>query len=200
MTDRRLVLDLETKKTFDEVGGRSRLDQLGISVVGVYLYGTGEYQIFEEKDFGPLQNLLINSSLIIGFNHISFDMPVLQPYLSIGVTELPLFDIMVEIQKMVGHRVGLDSVAQATLALGKTGSGIDAIRFYREGRMEELKAYCLNDVKVTKEIYDYGIKHKKIAYLSKFGQAKKEIKVDWRPPRPAEIKEASHIPAQYKLF
>lgn len=202
MTDKRIVLDLETKKTFDEVGGREHLDQLEVTVVGVYQYATGEYSIFEEKELGMLQNLLIDASLIVGFNHVSFDFPVLQPYFTVDVKKLPTFDIMLDFQKKLGHRIGLDSLAKATLGVGKTGHGLDAIRFYRERRMEELKKYCLNDVKVTKEIFDYGMTNEKIFYISKFGNQKKELAVDWKQlATPAKlVPGASPLSAQYKLF
>ncbi len=204
MKDRRLVLDLETKKSFDDVGGRSHLEKLGISVVGVYDYSDDSYVCYLEQDFGRLQNLLIDASLIVGFNHQLFDMPVLQPYLSIDVTQLPLFDIMLDVQKILGHRVSLDSVASATLGIGKTGSGLDAIKYYNEGRWDELKSYCLNDVKVTKEVFDYGIEHKKIAFMSKFGGQKKDILVNWSDfsgRKAAKAIEAKPAPqAQYKLF
>lgn len=198
--DKRIVLDLETKKTFDEVGGRDHMDKLGISVVGVYDYASNEYQSFEEGELGMLQNVLIDASLIIGFNHVGFDMPVLQPYLSVNVGELPLFDIMLDFYNQVGHRIGLDAMAKATLGVGKTGHGMDAIRYYREGKIQELKQYCLNDVKVTKEIFDYGIEFGKILYFSKRGQEKRELKVDWKKyKRPRKTLETSQ-PAQYKLF
>lgn len=199
MGDNRVVIDLETIKTYDEVGGRDHFDQLGVSVVGVYEYATNSFRIFEAGELGQLQNLLINASLVIGFNHVGFDLPVLQPHLTIDVKQIPTFDIMLEIQKQLGHRVSLDSVAKATLGEGKTGHGIDAIRFYREGRMKELKEYCLNDVRVTKEVFDYGVGKKKIFYLSKLGNQKKELPVDWK----AHTDPASDlpvIPAQYKLF
>lgn len=199
MTDRRVVLDLETKKTFDEVGGRDRMDQLGITVVGVYQYATNEYLTFEESELGQLQNLLIDASLIIGFNHIGFDLPVMQPYLSVDVKNLPVFDIMADFQKRMGHRIGLDSIAKATLGIGKTGHGLDAIRFYREGKIRELKEYCLNDVKVTKEVFDYGIESKKIFYYSKMGNQKRELAVEWGEyKKPRQSLETP--PAQYKLF
>lgn len=199
--DRRLVLDLETKRTFDEVGGRDHLDKLEITVVGIYDYSTGEYRVYEEKELGKLQNVLINCSLVIGFNHVSFDFPVLQPYLSIDLNKIAAFDIMLDFQKRLGHRIGLDAIAQATLGIGKTGHGIDAIRFYREGKMEELKRYCLNDVKVTKEIFDYGIHNKKIYYLSKMGSQKKELAVDWDIYKKLKtLNQAPAEPAQYKLF
>ncbi len=198
--DRRVVLDIETKRTFDEVGGREHLDQLEVTVVGVYDYATDTYRTYEEKEMGQLQNLLINSSLIVGFNHVGFDMPVLQPYFSIDVKTLPLFDIMVDFQARAGHRIGLDSIAQATLGVGKTGHGLDAIRFYREGKMKELKEYCLNDVKVTRQVFDYGLENKKIFYLSKMGNQKKELAVDWSPYRKPKESTTSAQPAQYKLF
>ena len=169
MTDRRVVLDLETKKTFDEVGGRDRMDQLGITVVGVYQYATNEYLTFEESELGQLQNLLIDASLIIGFNHIGFDLPVMQPYLSVDVKNLPVFDIMADFQKRMGHRIGLDSIAKATLGIGKTGHGLDAIRFYREGKIRELKEYCLNDVKVTKKFLITVSRVKKSSIIPKWG-------------------------------
>lgn len=204
MTDRRLVLDLETMRSFDDVGGRNHLDKLGVSVVGVYDYADNRYTAFVESEFGQLQNLLIDATLIIGFNHVYFDMPVLQPYLSIDVKKLPCFDIMLDIQEKLGHRVGLDSVASATLGTGKSASGLDAIRYYNEGRWDELKAYCLNDVKVTKEVFDYGIKNKMIRYTSKFGQQQKELKVDWTAyNKNRAVKTfagAAAEPAQYKLF
>jgi hypothetical protein len=204
MKDRRIVLDLETKKSFDDVGGRNNLEKLGISVVGIYDYSTDKYECYEEGDFGRLQNLLIDATLIIGFNHVQFDMPVLQPYLSVDVTKFPLFDIMQDLQKILGHRVGLDSIASATLGIGKTGSGLDAIKYYNEGRMEELKKYCLNDVKVTKEVFDYGLKNKSVSFTSKFGNSKKEVAVNWSAysgKKAAQQVESKPVEqAQYKLF
>lgn len=204
MSDKRLVLDLETKRSFDEVGGRNNLAQLGVSVVGIYNYDTDEYRCYVEKEFGELQNLLIDASLIIGFNHMGFDLPVLQPYLSVDTAKFPCFDIMLDFQARVGHRIGLDVLAKATLGIGKTASGLDAIKYYHEERWDELKSYCLNDVKVTKEIFDYGTQNKKIAYTSKFGQTRKELKVDWSPftnrKSNSSLQNKPPEPAQYKLF
>lgn len=204
MTDKRIVLDLETKRTFDDVGGRNSIDKLGISVVGLYRYDTDKFECYLEQDFGKLQNLLIDASLIIGFNHIGFDMPVLQPYLSIDVKTLPCFDLMVDFQERAGHRIGLDAIATATLGIGKSGSGLDAIRYYNEGRWDELKAYCLKDVEVTRDVFEHGLKNKKILYKSKFGQNTKELKVDWskygKKKAQTLMTETPQEPAQYKLF
>jgi DEAD/DEAH box helicase domain-containing protein len=175
----KIVLDLETQKTFDEVGGRNFSDLL-ISVVGVYRYDEGIYQCFRESQLHLLENLLIDSPLIIGFNHRRFDMPVLEPYLSMDPSQLPMLDILEDISSKIGHRVSLDSVAQATLNIGKTGDGLDAIGYFRKGEWEKLESYCLNDVKVTKEVYEYGQREGRIYYLSRDGSARREVEVDWQ--------------------
>jgi DEAD/DEAH box helicase domain-containing protein len=204
MVDTRIVLDLETKSSFDEAGGRNAVEKLGVSVVGLYRYDSDSYETYVEKDFGQLQNLLIDSSLIVGFNIVYFDLPVLQPYLSIDVKKLPTCDIMLSLQEKLGFRVGLDAVASATLGTGKTATGLDAIKFYKEGRWEELKSYCLSDVKVTKEIFDFGLKNRHVSFRSKYGSTIKEVKVDWSAYGPKKANEAFETtdsePAQYKLF
>ena len=71
-----IVLDLETKKTFDEVGGQHNRHLLGVTVVGVYSYNRKEYRAFKEEEFDELLDLLKNTKLVIGFNSISFDFTV----------------------------------------------------------------------------------------------------------------------------
>ena len=65
--------------------------------------------------------------------------------------------------------------------------------------MKELKEYCLNDVKVTKDVFDFGVENGKISYFSKFGNQKKEIKVDWKKYKKPKA-EGPALQAQYKLF
>jgi len=181
MQENRVILDLETQKSFDEVGGR-KMHLLRVSVVGIYSYFNDKYTTFEEKEIPELEKILKSASLIIGFNIKRFDLPVLEPYLSIPMHSLPTLDIMEEVVRVTGHRVSLNSVAQATLGEVKSGSGLDAIRFFREGKMEKLKRYCLDDVRITREIYEYGLKYGKLAFTSKYGRKKRSIPVSWGIP------------------
>lgn len=185
-----IVLDLETKFTFDEVGGRDKFEALGITVAGVYDYSTGKYEAIEEKDLSKLEKRLESKPLIVGFNSKRFDIPVLKPYLHFDPNILPQLDIMDEIQKVVGHRISLESVAQATLGYGKSGSGLDAIKYYRSGEIDKLKKYCLDDVKVTREVYEYGCKHKELFFTSKYGNSKTRVEVNWERPNEAEAEKA----------
>ena len=182
----KLVLDLETQREFNEVEGR-KPELLLASVVGVYSYQTNRYDAYLEADLRTkLAPRLKEAELVIGFNIRRFDMPVLQPYLAYPVTQIPLLDIMEEVVKNLGHRLSLDSIAQATLGKGKSGSGLDALKWFKEGRFDLITKYCLDDVKLTKEVYEYGKEHGRLFATSRFGPEKLQIAVFW-PERKREL-------------
>ncbi|MBI4399101.1 MAG: ribonuclease H-like domain-containing protein [Candidatus Omnitrophica bacterium] len=188
MPEKIIVIDLETQKGFQDVG-RDKYHRLKISVAGVYSYQKDQYLAIEEKDMMTLEPIIKDADLIVGFNIIGFDLPVLAPYLFSSIDNLPTLDLLAEIEKVLGHRVTLDSVAEATLKRSKTGSGKDAIELFKQGRMEELKRYCLNDVELTKEIYEYGLKHGKVFFRSNRDFRVHEIPVTWKgvkQTKPAE--------------
>lgn len=182
---KQIVLDIETKRGFDEVGGRENFKDLGVSLVGIYRYDTEDYVSYEEKDLVQLGLLLSSAERIIGFNIRRFDFPVLQPYFKdLKLEKLPMLDLLEEVEHRVGHRVSLESVSQATLGIGKSGKGTDAIVYYRNGEIEKLKKYCLDDVRLTKEIFEFGKRWSKIYFLSRDRMGKIEVPVDWRDPDP----------------
>ncbi|MBI3277145.1 MAG: ribonuclease H-like domain-containing protein [Chlamydiae bacterium] len=183
-----IVLDIETQKAFSDID-RRYLDQLGVSVVGIYQSKTNQYTAYEEKELSGLNQILSEASLMIGFNIKSFDYPVLQPHLEIPLQKLPTLDILEEIKNALGHRVSLNSVAQATLGKSKTGDGLEAIRLYKAGEIEKIKAYCLNDVQLTKEVYEYGLRHQSLHYLSKDGTQRLDVKVNWTPLPASQTQE-----------
>lgn len=174
-----LVLDLETQRSFKDVG-KQNLHKLRISVVGTFDYLTQTYEIYEEKDLLKLERRLRETELLVGFNVRRFDLPVLAPYLFAPVENLPVLDLLETVEKVRGHRASLDSIAQPTLKLRKSGTGIDALALYQAGKMEELKRYCLDDVRLTKEVYDYGRENGKIYFTSSRDYQTYEIPVSWR--------------------
>ena len=182
----KLVLDLETKKEFAEVDGR-KPELLGISVCGVYSYETNRYDAYLEAEIKTkLAPRLKDAGLVIGFNIRRFDFPVLQPYLPFPVGTIPMMDIMEEIVKHLGHRVSLGSLGEATLNRGKSGSGLDALQWFKEGRFDLITKYCLDDVKLTKDIYEYGKQHGKLFATSRFSDEKLQIPVFW-PDRKRDL-------------
>lgn len=152
----KLVFDIETKNSFADVGGRENFRNLDVSVVGVYSYGKDEYFCFDESEFDKFGEVARSADLIITFNGRSFDIPILEKYFNFKFSALPHYDIFEEVTAKLGRRIGLGALAEANLegGEGKTATGMDAIRFYQEGKIDELKKYCLQDVKVTKGIFD----------------------------------------------
>lgn len=168
-----LILDVETKKTFDEVGGFFP-DRLGISFVGVCIRkgnsGKGEMRSFWEKDLPDLFPLLEKADVVIGFNVDNFDMQTFVPYYSADITRIPTLDLLVKIKESAGHRIGLDAVAQETLGVGKTGDGLDAIKYFNTQQWDKLEKYCLQDVAVTRDVYDYGLQKGHVKFKNKWNR------------------------------
>ncbi|MBP9865296.1 MAG: ribonuclease H-like domain-containing protein [Candidatus Omnitrophica bacterium] len=178
-----LVFDIETQKSFQEVGGKSRanfLEKLKVSVVGTYDYLTDKYYAYEESEMMVLEQRLRSLGLIVGFNSRRFDLPVLQPYLFMKGEDIPQIDLLEAIEEARGHRASLDSVAGPTLKLHKSGSGKDALVLFKEGKMDELKHYCLDDVKLTRLIFEYGLREDKILFTSTWDYKTYEVPVNWR--------------------
>ena len=172
-----VVLDIETQNSFQEVGGVFH-DKLKISLIGVYFYETGEYKAYMEDELSELWARLERSGRIIGYNTKGFDFPVMNSYYAGDFQKFPNIDVMEEITKHIGFRVKLDDVASATLGYGKSGHGLQAIEFWRKGEIDKLRDYCLMDVKVTKEVYDYGLEHGKVYFMDRSG-LKREVPVDF---------------------
>jgi DEAD/DEAH box helicase domain-containing protein len=168
-----IILDVETKKTFSEVGGYFP-DRLEVSFVGVNIrqrFGEpGEMKAFFEDDLPELFPLLEKADVLVGYNIDGFDLPTLSPYYTGEIEAFPTLDIMDRIKDSFGHRIKLDSVAKETLGKGKIGDGLDAIKYYKNNQLDKLKKYCLQDVKVTRDIYDYGLKTGKVKFRNKWNR------------------------------
>jgi DEAD/DEAH box helicase domain-containing protein len=173
----RLVLDLETQFSFEDVGGRDRLAALKVSVLGLYSYASDQFRIHREPELSGLAPLLGSADLIIGFNIRRFDYPVLAPYVSLQLERLPTLDLMDEVTHALGHRLSLDHLSEATLGEKKQGHGLDAIRFFRAGEMDKLTAYCLQDVKLTRDLYEFGARHGVLYYRD--AGARRSFPVRW---------------------
>src|SRR5687767_2134664 len=142
-----VVIDVETKYTFREFADPKKL---GITVAALYDYATDKEHVFIESELSKFFQILENASYVIGFNHKGFDMPVLSTYYPGNIEHFLTFDILEYIREKIGRRISLNDLVGATLGLKKSGHGLLAIEYYKEGRWEELKKYCLDDVMLTK--------------------------------------------------
>ena len=160
---KKVVFDIETKNIFQDVG-RADPVLLDISVVCIYDYETDQYLSFLEGDFPKLWPYLEKADVLIGYNSDHFDIPLLNKYYPGDLTKIKSIDLMAEIKKSLGRRIGLGAVAEATLGYGKSGNGLEAVTWWKEGKIDEIIKYCIADVKVTKELYEYMKKSKNIRY------------------------------------
>jgi len=177
----RIVLDIETQNLFSDVGGKENLAKLLLSVAGVYSYANNNFLTFAESEMPAFESLLRKTDLIIGFNINHFDLPVLQKYLSIDLSKIPTLDIMDEVVNAMKHRVSLDDLVINTLGKKKSANGLLAVDYFRQGRMDELKKYCLDDVRLTKDLYEHGLKNGELKFTARDANLPyiKTLKVDF---------------------
>lgn len=181
-----VVFDIETKESFDDVGGWYP-ERLNPSLVGVYSFQKDQFIGFTEDEFDRLWPIFNEADLIIGFNSEGFDIPVLKK-LYPPLAEIQSLDMLRVIKDSAGFRVKLDSLAAGTLGTKKSADGLEAIKMYREGRLEELRSYCLKDVEITRDVYLYGKEHGHVKAASLMGE--QVITVDFNPaitPKEAQV-------------
>ncbi|MFA5889138.1 MAG: ribonuclease H-like domain-containing protein [Candidatus Paceibacterota bacterium] len=190
---KKIVFDIETKNIFQDVGSSDPVD-LDISLVGVYDYETNKYDSFLQEDFDKLWDLIKKTDMFITFNGDHFDIPLLNKYYKKAghgdLSKIRSLDLLKEIRNCYGRRMKLDQIAQGTFGAGKSGDGLEAVAWWRNGEIEKIRKYCLDDVRLTKDVYEYALKNKKLIF--KEGPFTKEIKLDtkhWEPV--SEVKTQS---------
>ncbi len=176
-----VYFDLETQKGANEVGGWRNKSAMGMSL-GV-TYGTARqgYQIYTEQDVEALLQELRSADLVVGFNVIGFDFAVLEAYTVFDLQDLPTLDLLRDVEAQTGRRMSLESLAQATLGIGKTAEGVQALRWWKEGKLVQIAEYCCYDVKVTRLLHEHGARHGEIHYFNEQTQRKEAIPVRWKP-------------------
>lgn len=174
-----VVFDLETQKSFDEVGGFKNAHKLGISVGVVYDSKSDSTTAYRENEMDDLVAQLQAAELVIGFNNFGFDNIVLQPYTIVTLDQLPGLDLMHELTKILGHRVSLDNVAQGTLNAQKSAEGLQAIAWYRQGEWDKLISYCEKDVLITRDIYQFGRENGFVKFYDRFRRTVRQVDVNW---------------------
>lgn len=188
MSGRNIVyFDLETQRSFGDVGGFSKKDKMGISIAVTYSTARGTYEIYRESELDKLGEELCKADLVVGWNHLQFDYPVLQPYIFPTLADQTLnLDMMVDLEEKLGFRLKLDSAASATLGVGKTADGLDALRWWQEYKksgdfnvLRKIAEYCAYDVKVTKCVHEYALEHGHLKYEDRNGQLQ-QVAVEWK--------------------
>jgi DEAD/DEAH box helicase domain-containing protein len=163
------VFDLETKRSAAEVGGWHRAERMGVSVAVLYDSGLDRFLSFREEEIGALVEHLGKLDLVVGFNNKRFDNRVLSAYTSFDLHSLPTLDILEEVKNRLGYRLTLDHLTEQTLGIKKTANGLQALQWFKEGRIEEIISYCRQDVHITHELLLYGAENRYLLFKNKAG-------------------------------
>ncbi len=172
---RYVVFDLETQNIFTDTGS-SDPTSLDISVASVYDSETDTYTTVTIDEIAELWPIIEKADALVGYNSNHFDIPLLNKYYPGDLTHIKSIDLLEDIKNSLGRRLRLDSVAQATIGAKKSADGLQAVRWWREGKIKEIKKYCEQDVKVTKEIFEYARAHGHVKF--KDGTRSREIPLD----------------------
>lgn len=184
---KRIFFDIESKNVFADVGKHDP-SLLDIALVGIYDSETDTYETFIEEELPRLWPILERADMLIGFNSDHFDIPLLNKYYPGDLTKIKSLDILREIHKTYGRRMRLEQLAEGTLGRKKIGHGLEAVQWWRNGEIQKVRDYCCDDVKLTKELYDYARENDKLIF--KEGGKLNEIKLitaNWELPSEHKI-------------
>jgi DEAD/DEAH box helicase domain-containing protein len=174
-----IFFDLETQKSIQEVGGRENIKLLRVSVAVTFSTAANDFKSYTEKDVPTLIADLKAADRVVGFNLRQFDYTVLKYYSTEPLNDLTTLDLMEDIYNKLGFRIGLDGLAEATLGARKSADGLAAIQWFREGKIDQLIAYCRDDVEITKRLFEAGRDQGFVQYRDRDGRTKR-VNVAWK--------------------
>ena len=197
-----LYFDLETKYSADEVGGWGNIEDMGMSVGVIWDNSDNQFHVYIEHQIQEMVDHFYRATQIVGFNHIGFDYRVVagvhhsdahqRSQLYTKLAGLNNFDMLFELKKLLGHRLKLESIARPTLGTGKSADGLQALKWYKEGKLDKIIEYCKVDVEVTRDVHRFALEHGKLLYDSKLGI--KTVNVEWK------LGKEKKAPQQMSLF
>lgn len=175
-----ITYDIEIERSPDDVVGgweAARRGDCGLASVALYDTRTERYHVYDVFTLDKCIDHLNSADLLVGFNSIEFDTPCLEAVAGQAI-DVPQYDILQQVWKVTGGRrkgYGLGPICERTLGIGKSGTGEHAPKLYQEGRYAELYDYNINDVHLTRQLYNHIAEHGWI-----IGTEKQKVKL-WTP-------------------
>lgn len=160
---REITFDIETANVLPSFS-RGDMSQLELAVVAIHDSTTGEFSSYTKEELPKLWPIIEKADMLIGYNSDSFDIPLLNKYYPGDLSKIRSLDLLVEVHKVLGRRLRLQSLAEATLGASKSGDGLQSVEWWQQGLVEKVKEYCIQDVKLTRELYDYARDNGKLKY------------------------------------
>ena len=175
-----VYFDLETQKSASEVGGWQNKRDMKMSIGVTYSTAAQAYRIYTEAEADALIEELRRADCVVGFNILGFDFEVLEAYSVFDLGSVIALDLMCDVEKALGRRLGLDALASETVGAGKTAHGLEALKWWKEGKIAEIAEYCCYDVKATKLLHEYGVAQGKVYYMNDRTRRREAVPVSWK--------------------
>jgi DEAD/DEAH box helicase domain-containing protein len=173
-----LFMDIETQRGAEEVGGWHNKHLMRVAAAVVYDSMEGAYTVFEEDRVHELIEKLKTGEVVVGFNIADFDYQVLKGYTSFRLHQLRTFDILQEVSRQLGYRLSLGHLAHKTLNTEKSADGLQSLQWFKEGRIDEVIAYCQKDVEITRDLFLFGMANGYLLFETRGGQLVR-MPVNW---------------------
>jgi len=173
-----IVFDIETQKSAGEVGGWGNTHLMRVACLVAHDSWDDEYKVFYENNIDEFIRLSRKADLIVGFNHERFDYGVLKAYTDFNFSTLKNLDILKEVHSRLKYRLSLNHLAKHTLNAEKTADGLQSLRWWKEGKIDKIVKYCKDDVRLTKELFEFGLKNNYLLFERKDGNVVR-VPVDW---------------------
>ena len=172
---RAITFDIESISE-SNVRGRVDVSEQELTVVAIHDSEHDSYAAYTREELPQLWPVIERADLLIGFNSDTFDVPLLNRYYPGDLAAIRSLDLLSEVAQVLGRRIRLQSLAEATLGIGKAGDGLSAQDWWREGKFDKVKQYCIEDVRLTRALFDYALAHGALKY--KDLRDVKDIKLD----------------------
>lgn len=179
---REITFDIETANLIPSLA-RNDLARLELAVVAIHDSETGEFSSYTKEELPKLWPIIEKADTLIGYNSDAFDIPLLNVHYPGDLTKIHSVDLMVEVQNVLGRRLRLQSLAEATLKVGKSGDGLKSVEWWQQGLHDKVREYCIQDVKITRDLYDYALQNSVLKY--KDLKDIRDVKLDtrsWQEP------------------
>jgi DEAD/DEAH box helicase domain-containing protein len=167
---RLLFFDLETQRSAEEVGGWHNAHLMRLALAVVYDSVDARFETYRENEVEALLARLRQADLVVGFNIRRFDYAVLRGYTDADVAGLPTFDLLEAVHSRLGFRLPLSHLAEETLGVPKSGDGLQSLKWWKDGRVDDVEQYCRKDVALVRDLFEHALRHEHLLFRTRSGE------------------------------
>jgi DEAD/DEAH box helicase domain-containing protein len=193
-----LSFDIETGNTAADIGGWQNTHMWQVTCVTttdgenntVYIDKPMEIEGAVVKELKQLKYDLDDhfqkGGKLLGHNIVAFDLPALRDSMDIYIVrkyleekETRCIDTSRMVTKAAGKRVQLDNLAKCNLNSQKSGDGLMAVRWWGEGKYEDVAKYCLKDSQLTLDVWKMGVENGNLSFFDEDLGELVKIDLEW---------------------